>query len=152
MINRYNWHKYLIGYLFELPTYLFHEVSHWIMALVLCPITAGFYIPRIRIDRWFECEADQKGSQTTSWKMHVHHFGLIRTDSLDNFLVALAPAISTIVLFIVSPWYLDIIWLSQLNWLWLSGGDTRKVVKYLRKQVNIIKLILFRRSMKELFR
>lgn len=141
-MNRYTFHKYLVGYFFELPAYIFHEYCHWVIAVIGWILSINTF-PTVHVDRYFKVEVSNKGTMTDSWSMYVL-YNTYGCNTFFSFLVSIAPAIGTILLFIISSWYLDIMYLTQISSLWLSMGDIKKILRYYRKFRGIIRIKLFK--------
>lgn len=119
---------YIEFYIFNLPLYLYHELSHFILVILTwCLFLTSF--PKLVVKRWAycgNCEDDGQRRQY-SFMMYVEYNNRLGINWLDK-IVAIMPVISTIVLFWISPWYLYPYYLSHINTLWLSQTDIDKII------------------------
>lgn len=132
--------EYLKAYALDLPCIMLHELSHYIVCATINIISFGTLLsfPTLRITRKFEIKKydteEYSSYQTWGWCAAVSH-KLNTNNPLDNFssfLSTIAPAIMVICLFIYSPWCMYPFYLSQITQLWLSRGDTKQILSYLK--------------------
>ncbi len=117
---------YVETYLLNLPCYIIHELCHWLFLLPLSMIGL-VSMPTIKMDRLASYSINGDESSTWSFKMSVCYKNYFDIDWI-NRLCSIMPALGTIALFIVSPFYLYPYYLSQINTLWMSVGDINKMM------------------------
>ena len=114
---------YISEYVFVFPLYYLHELSHWFVALIFYILGTNLMFPTITVERWYKVEITGK-TTTSSTSFYMYIQTQVRNRNyLTSILVTSAPAFLTVVLFIISPWYLCLIYCNNLSVLWLSVGD-----------------------------
>ena len=123
---------YVQAYLFLLPAYIVHELSHWLIAffwwLVLFKWIT-YTIPTIHIDEVYKIKIDDENNISLfNWSMYIEcNF----TNNIERFTVYLAPAISTILILFFTVYFgyyaIFIYFLSNVATIWLSIDDTEKL-------------------------
>lgn len=122
--------QYFEAYVLNLPCYLIHELSHYIVALLMIPFLNSF--PKFVINNLYHNKiTNDMFVSTKSHNMHININSNCRF-SLQIFLITFSPAITTILLFIYSPYWLYPYYLCNISTLWLSVGDYRYCKKYIK--------------------
>ncbi len=126
---------YITEYTSTTPCYFIHEASHYMMALFCWAIGLNSF-PKLIVTRWYSFQIDVQNNNITHTgvQMHVNfdtdlHF---RFHRWHIALITVMPAITTIALLLLSPWWLKFYWISNLATLWLSVGDIREIKLILR--------------------
>jgi hypothetical protein len=122
---------YFEGYFFNLPAYLIHELSHWLVAFFWWLILFKWIyydMPTIHIDEIYKIKIDDKYTSISNWSMFVScNF----TMNVERFTMVIAPAISTILILFFTIYFgyytLFIYFSSRVATLWLSLDDTEKL-------------------------
>ena len=121
-------------YICNLPAYLFHELSHW-MFVFLC-WCLGFVdtFPKLIVIRWARWKInDSEGDDICRTEIETHHMGITFTVNdrykrmVINKISCIMPGITTILLFVFSPKFMWIYYITQINTLWLSVKDIRDI-------------------------
>lgn len=122
---------YIEQYTIVLLLCFIHELSHWIVAFFTFCLGMNTF-PVIVIKRWFHCEVNEDDSISSS----SHHLAVnFRYDKDFEFIVpviCLAPALTTVLLFIYSPFWILPLYVCNLSTLWISTSDMRMTIDYFR--------------------
>ena len=115
---------YISYFIPELIATLTHELSHYIVAVILYPINDTEF-PKLVFTQIAKYKFNADNSTSTySFRAHVTYNGYVTYTSFVILkLIVVAPAITTIALFIFMPWYVCLFMLPLLNSLWLSLSD-----------------------------
>lgn len=135
MINKYIF--YLNEYLINIPLYLIHELSHYIVAFFVVFLYRMDDIPKLEITRkpYIEYKNDCYCCYETS--MCVSYTSI--RYNIGDFFITLSPAVSTLIVlyiaFNINIWLFLFI-ISRLNKLWLSHSDIEQLKKYINERAN----------------
>lgn len=114
---------YIPEYVFVFPLYYLHELSHWFVAWIFYIAGTNYVIPKITIERLYSVKVISHNA-TSSMSHHMSiTTGVHNRNYLTSIFITSAPAIMTVMLFIISPWWLCLIYCNNLSTLWLSVGD-----------------------------
>lgn len=142
---------YISEYVFVFPLYYLHELSHWLIALIFYILGTNHIFSTITIKRLYKIEiTGDNTSESTSHHMYITT-SVHNRNYITSILITSAPAFMTIILFIISPWWLCLIYCNNLSVLWLSIGDINSinhVCNRVRRAINIKKLKLINNSIK----
>ena len=134
-------------YIFQFVFTCIHELSHYVFALYFWAIGA------ITFPKW---NWTRKASIIIQNDRSITSFGHSMDISYNSprnlrfmryIIIPCSPAVFTIILFIISPWYLWIFYLSHISILWMSIYDMDKVKFYFdlhirAKRIRDTKIIL----------
>lgn len=116
------------AYCSEFPCYLFHELTHFLF--VVCAWAFGYSsFPKLIIDRLAYANIEPNGDmQTFSFTMRVT-YSTPKRYIIFPLLVCISPMVGTLFLFIISPYWLWLFYIANINTLMLSGGDIVEINK-----------------------
>lgn len=131
---------HLNEYLFSLPATIFHELCHWIIAMIFYCVGLINSVPKIRITEWHLIEEEGSYVSTKSMSACVYYSTTLspKLDILVNGIVAIAPAFGVITLMLFCPWYINILLFNRITTLWLSIGDIERVNKMLKVNKKVL--------------
>src|SRR5688572_10959638 len=118
-------------YVFNLPCYLYHEICHWVFGFITfcCGVNS---FPKLRVLRWANWEIN---ATNTGYEVSSHFMCVNTANDLNRFwnrvltiYICSAPAFGVILLFVISPWYLCVYYITQIQTLWLSYGDYQQIM------------------------
>ena len=132
----YRFRSYIWGITitFEILFSLYHELWHWLFTHLFKFLTLGDLEKiRFNITGFPKIEDNGEGFTTYSVCMEVEYYSTSKfTNSFGSILITFAPVIGVIFLFIVSPWWIYPLYLSNLNTFWLSSDDIKQIKNYLK--------------------
>lgn len=112
---------------------IYHEFWHWLFAHCMRIFTLGdIHNIIFTIKEYPRIERNNIGGFTKySPTMCITYISTIKhLKSTESKIVTFAPAIGTIILFLLTPWWMYPLYLSHINSLWLSLGDVDKLTDY----------------------
>lgn len=119
-------------YVFEIPLAFFHELTHWVFCVITWLLDINTF-PKIVVVRWpTRCVNSDDTTSTSSIRTHVSYRFYGRVKSLHIMMCSMMPIVGMAALFYFSPWFMWIYYLANINTLWLSVDDTRKVRGYFK--------------------
>jgi len=127
---------YIKAYIIDLPCIIFHELCHYIVAVIIWCLGLAPSFPTMQITRWFRLEyKDDCNFTAYNWCASVtNHYYTTSLSIFANILITIAPAIGCILLFIFSPWYIYPFYIANINWLWLSADDAQQICDYFKSK------------------
>lgn len=131
---------YIKQALIDIPCLLIHECSHWIFSFLTFCIGLNTF-PKIEIIRWPTIDIKESGNVNIN---SIHGYVTMMQPNrfeIHTVISTFMPVITTILLFIFSPYFMWIYYIAGIETLWLSGGDINYINKYFelrkrRRQIN----------------
>lgn len=133
--------QYLEGYCGNYVCSIIHEISHYVPAVIFYFLGLIDTFPKLEINGRFTItlrNPEDTGYYIMNVSMSVNYSQRIEYP-IVNLIVTAMPAITTILLFWFSPWWLCLYYLSNISTLWLSVKDSRDIYHHL----NLIKTRYF---------
>lgn len=122
----------------------FHEISHWVAALFFYCIGLTNNFPKITIATKPEVQRDDERNCYRIWESNMYvNVEYTGNKPITLLIITLMPAVTTVLLFWFSPWYLWLYYLGNIGTLWLSVKDTKDVYFHIEE----IKRIYFTKQL-----
>lgn len=116
---------YITYYIPDILCGLFHEFSHWTIFLIGWILRCNSF-PIIYVDRLPQRTVNKDLSTNTKTSYMYVDIEMYNNSFLTNlifFYAVIAPALFTIILYLISPWYMWLLYTPYLDRLWMSESD-----------------------------